>query len=321
MKVCLASSQAIFWTVPHRLDVFSKNTGGCLIVGDSFDPIMVASCSNSELHDMDNDGAVDLVYSAGTAERDYFEVHWNKMGKRRGGTPGFELSAERVNLPIKVRGLSLNRTERIVDDNPRTLTSYGLIDMNADGRPDLVMADPDILKAKTDSSVDLELNSNSEPFWQVYFNFGEAFSDIPWEWRVVESDELLPNYISSMLYSKFIDMNGDSSLDFLHAPTAMGDSLCDPTGANHGNIESLAIASGCYYYGSGGQLTRSESFPTDCCAQLKLYQNTTTGFLPNVGWTHRNLVNLELGFRLSASHYTDRLSNPWALCLVSQFCN
>ncbi|MFQ5478350.1 MAG: SpvB/TcaC N-terminal domain-containing protein [Candidatus Binatia bacterium] len=161
--------------------------------------------------DLNGDGLPDWAYSRSRSDASpFWRVHWNNGS-------GFDEGPSDFRAPTNL--VTWIRTSR---EGALTVqrTVQGLADMNADGLPDLVVADPDPLQSLA--------QRRSEDHWQVYLNTGSGFSAQPTAWRVEGDSALeLPNYLSrSVVYGhessttdELLDLSGDGRPDLLLFPT------------------------------------------------------------------------------------------------------
>ena len=158
--------------------------------------------------------------------------------------------------------LGFNQTSYIAGSFEAGTESWYLVDMNGDGKPDLVVTD------SVDASQNvLEFGISSSPYWKVYLNTGSGFATTPVNWSTptggVASQGYIetsytadPTEVGSQTWS-LVDMNGDGKPDLL-----LTDSI---------NAQQAALQYGVGQVGVG--------------QYWKVFLNTGTGFAANsVNW-------------------------------------
>ncbi|WP_343785919.1 T9SS type A sorting domain-containing protein [Wandonia haliotis] len=185
------SSTAQNWTIP--------------VVEDYAQSLDQVNSTNYSLIDMNGDGKPDMVDAQDNASGvvwltggsvPYWKVYLNTGS-------GFNSSAESWTIPV-------------VEDYAQSLdqvnsTNYSLVDMNGDGKPDMV-------DAQDNASGVVWLTGGSVPYWKVYLNTGSGFSSTAQNWTipVVEDYAQSLDQVNSTNYS-LIDMNGDNKPDMVDA--------------------------------------------------------------------------------------------------------
>lgn len=238
------SATVQFWNSPV-LRLRSTENGGAKVVTD--------------LIDLNGDGRLDLVDSRGFDEAAGVR-EWKVY--RNIGT-GFAATAAVFPAPLR----SLSRT-----NGGRAL--HGLLDLNADSLPDLVVADSD--------SPDNQLLWGGYAAWQVYLNDGSRFASTPDLWPIEGGPgdgPGLPNFLS--LHAS----DGSTTAD-----------LFDITGDGRPDLVRRSLAPELYVDGLPGICRQNSSCfnPDDdysaisrglCCFRLYVFVNTGSSFSQPVGWS------------------------------------
>jgi len=190
-KVYLSSGSgftptAIQWNIPATLDSYEE----------------FVNYNNHVVIDMNGDGKPDLVDSEDEAtsgaqvffngNQKYWKVYLNT------GT-GFSATPIQWNLPAV-----LDTYEEQVN-----YTLHAVIDMNGDGKPDLV----DSENHATENVSDVFYNG-SQKYWKVYLSTGSGFTPTAIQWNIpatLDSYEEFVNYDNHVV----IDMNGDGKPDLV----------------------------------------------------------------------------------------------------------
>ncbi|PZR06327.1 MAG: hypothetical protein DI539_24535, partial [Flavobacterium psychrophilum] len=154
--------------------------------------------------DMNGDGKPDLVHTEnpatnGTADtflngqQKYWKVYLNT------GT-GFSATATQWNLPAVLDGYEHRFTD----------TYHVVVDMNGDGKPDLVHTE----NPATNGTQDTFLNGQQK-YWKVYLNTGSGFSATATQWNL---PAVLDDYEHRFADTDHVvvDMNGDLKPDLVH---------------------------------------------------------------------------------------------------------
>lgn len=153
--------------------------------------------------DMNGDGKPDLVDTENQATNGESDVFLNGQQKYwkvyLNNGAGFNPTAVQWNLPA------------ILDTEEYTIAAafHTVIDMNGDGKPDLV----DSENQATNGEADVFLNGQQK-YWKVYLNTGTGFSPTATQWNipaVLDSDEYRVSYTLHVV----IDMNGDGKPDLV----------------------------------------------------------------------------------------------------------
>jgi len=175
--------------------------------------------SRRQLIDMDGDGKLDLVDSENentTSVSDVFkngnQKYW-KVYLNNGS--GFAVGGTQWNIPANI------------DENDwKTIDNYSrhqLMDMNGDGKPDLVDSENEL----TASVSDVFMNGNQK-YWKVYLNTGSGFSATATQWNIPanmdENDwKISDNYSRHQL----MDMDGDGKPDLVDSENELTASVSD----------------------------------------------------------------------------------------------
>jgi hypothetical protein len=181
------NSTAVNWTIPTM-----ESSGA------NMDQV---SGANYSLVDINGDGKPDLVdaQDQGTGSvwfsgSPYWKVYINS------GT-GFNMTAENWTIPsIESSGTLMDQTSGV---------NYSLVDINGDGKPDLVDA-----QDQGTSSVWF----SGSPYWKVYINSGSGFNSTAVNWTIptMESSGANMDQVSAANYS-LVDINGDGYPDLVDA--------------------------------------------------------------------------------------------------------
>ena len=180
------SPTAIQWNIPATLDSYEE----------------YVNYNNHVVIDMNGDGKPDLVDSEDEAtagaqvfyngNQKYWKVYLNTGS-------GFSATPIQWNIPAV-----LDTYEEQVN-----YTLHAVIDMNGDGKPDLV----DSENSATETVPDVFYNGNQK-YWKVYLNTGSGFSPTALQWNIpptLDSYEEYVNYNNHVV----IDMNGDGKPDLV----------------------------------------------------------------------------------------------------------
>ena len=181
------NATAIQWNIPAVLDDDEYR------LADAFHTVI----------DMNGDGKPDLIDSENQATNGELDVFFNGQQKYwkvylNTGT-GFSPTAVQWNIPA-------------VLDNDEYRVSYTLhtvIDMDGDGKPDLV----DTENEATNNNPDVFYNGQQK-YWKFYKNNGAGFNTTATQWNipaVLDNDEYM---IASNLHT-VIDMDGDGKPDLI----------------------------------------------------------------------------------------------------------
>lgn len=233
------ADHAIAWTAPVSV-LRGTGDGGSRVMSD--------------LVDVDADGRVDLIDTAG------YDANTSPSWRLYRNT-GIGFAATFVPFAAPLPFLARSRGARQV---------YGLLDINADSLPDLVDA------GSWDGTVLPRWDRT--PQWRVYLGNGSGFAALPIAWGIEGGAAQLPNFIAlrasdgSTLADVF-DLTGDGRPDLVRRnwfeevrtgirPECGGTSRCMP-------LTQDAPATS----------------PAWCCFNLLLYVNTGASFAEPVGWT------------------------------------
>ena len=180
------SPTAIQWNIPATLDTYED----------------YVNYNNHEVIDMNGDGKPDLVDSEDEAtsgaqiffngNQKYWKVYLNTGS-------GFSTTAIQWNMPAV-----LDTYEEQVN-----YTLHAVIDMNGDGKPDLV----DSENSATENESDVFYNG-SQKYWKVYLSTGSGFSPTAIQWNIPATLDTYEDYVN---YNNHvvIDMNGDGKPDLV----------------------------------------------------------------------------------------------------------
>lgn len=160
------------------------------------------SAANYSLVDINGDGKPDLVDAQDQATNSvwfsgspYWKVYINNGS-------GFNLTAQNWNIPtMESSGTNLDQVSG---------ANYSLVDINGDGKPDLVDAQ--------DQATNSVWFNGSSPYWKVYINSGTAFNMTAENWTIptMESSGTNLDQVSGANYS-LVDINGDGRPDLVDA--------------------------------------------------------------------------------------------------------
>ncbi|MFD2602268.1 T9SS type A sorting domain-containing protein [Flavobacterium suzhouense] len=153
--------------------------------------------------DMNGDGKPDLVHTENPATNGVSDVFLNGQQKYwkvylNNGT-GFSATATQWNLPAVLDGYEY----RFAD------TDHVVVDMNGDGKPDLVHTE----NPATNNTQDPFLNGQQK-YWKVYLNTGSGFSATATQWNIPAVSDSY-DFRFSDDFHVVADMNGDLKPDFV----------------------------------------------------------------------------------------------------------
>jgi hypothetical protein len=177
------------------------------------------------LADMNGDGKTDLLVTGatnGTIAKQFGEgssPYWNLYLNT--GT-GFSSTATQWSTPS---GGLPNDGYRVADydavgTDPSGTQSWALLDINGDGKPDLVVT------AVSSGTISKQLGEGSSPYWNVHLNTGTGFSTTVTQWstptggqandgyKVIGYDALGSDPSGTQSWT-LADMNGDGKPDLL----------------------------------------------------------------------------------------------------------
>ncbi|WP_148235365.1 T9SS type A sorting domain-containing protein [Fluviicola taffensis] len=160
---------------------------------------------NYSLVDINGDGKPDLVDAQdnnsgvvwlGTGGLGYWKVYLNN---------GSSFSTTAQNWTIPTMESYAEELDQISGQN------YSLVDINGDGKPDLV-------DAQDNNSGVVWLGTGGLGYWKVYLNNGTSFSTTAQNWTIPTMENYAEelDQISGQNYS-LLDMNGDGTLDLVDA--------------------------------------------------------------------------------------------------------
>jgi hypothetical protein len=159
------------------------------------------SGANYSLVDIDGDGKPDLVDaqdqnsgSVWVSGNPYWKVYLNS------GT-SFNTTAQNWTIPaMESSGSNLDQVSG---------ANYSLVDINGDGKPDLV-------DAQDQNSGSVWVSGN--PYWKVYLNGGTSFNTTAQNWTIpaMENSGSNLDQVSAANYS-LVDINGDGNPDLVDA--------------------------------------------------------------------------------------------------------
>ncbi len=161
------------------------------------------SAAFHQVIDMNGDGLPDLVDTENHATEGILDVFMNGQQKYwkvyLNNGSGFNPTAVQWNIPA-------------VLDNDEYRIAYffhTVIDMNGDGKPDLI----DSENQATNGESDVFMNGNQK-YWKVYLNTGSGFSPTATQWNmpaVLDSED----YVVGSSFHTVADMNGDGKPDLV----------------------------------------------------------------------------------------------------------
>jgi len=206
----------------------------------------------ADLVDVDGDGRSDYVDSSSfTIGSPYWRVYRNE-GDGFAATP----ASFRAPLPY------LGRTED-------GALLYSLLDMNADGLPDL-------LAAAGDEGY-LIVEWENVDAWYVFYNTGNGLSPVPVPWTV-EGEATLPRFLSMSdehgTLADLVDITGDGRPDLVRQSLASDrerDGIrtgCSSISCYADSAPSIAVASGY------------------CCHNMRVFVNTGSSFSDPIAWEY-----------------------------------
>ncbi len=181
------SPAALNWNVPN-IEVISE------------DMDQIAG-TNYAVLDIDGDGFPDLIDTEDNATDSTWQNGVQRYWKVYPGN-GTSFSATAIIWDVpNVEVLSEDM------DEPSG-TNYGLLDMNSDGKPDLIDME--------DNATDSTWQNGTQRFWKIYLNTGTAFSANAQDWNVpiVEVSSENMDEISALNYA-ILDFNGDHLPDLI----------------------------------------------------------------------------------------------------------
>ncbi|HYC54225.1 MAG TPA: SpvB/TcaC N-terminal domain-containing protein, partial [Candidatus Binatia bacterium] len=212
-----------------------------------------ASRVTTDLIDVDADGRLDYVDTAGFDYQD--APRW--LVYRNEGT-GFATSPRPFRAPFPY----LSRTSG-------GALLYSMLDMNADGLPDMVAASgdagsPQLLWEHTEA-------------WYVFYNTGEGLDPVPVEWRV-EGETTLPNFLSigdeHGTLVDLMDITGDGRPDLVRQSL--------PSDRERDRIPATCNSNSCYR----DQAPSIAVAPGYCCHNMRVFVNTGSSFSDPVVWQY-----------------------------------
>ena len=160
---------------------------------------------NYSLVDIDGDGKPDLVDArqngATTVWMTSSNVPYWKVYKNTG--TAFNLTAENWTIPVM---------EQYAEDLDQVNgANYSLVDMNADGIPDLV-------DARKNGTSTVWMTSSNVPYWKVYLNSGSEFRTVAEDWTIPVMEQYAEDLdqVNGLNYS-LVDINGDKKPDLVDA--------------------------------------------------------------------------------------------------------
>ena len=168
-----------------------------------------------QLIDMNGDGKPDMVDSENEATEGTCDLFFNgsqKYWKVYLNTGfGFDPTAMQWNMPAV-----LDTTECQI-----AVTIHQLIDMNGDGKPDLV----DSENEATEGTCDVFFSGNQK-YWKVYLNTGSGFTATASQWNMPAVLDTTECQISTTIH-QVIDMNGDRKADLVDSENEATEGTCD----------------------------------------------------------------------------------------------
>jgi beta-lactamase class D len=193
------ASPSIQWNIPAVLDGYEERFADT-------DHVVV---------DMNGDGKPDLVHTENQATESVSDVFLNGQQKYwkvyLNTGSGFSATATQWNIPAVLDGYE----ERFA------YTDHVVVDMNGDGKPDLVHTE----NQATESVSDVFLNGQQK-YWKVYLNTGTGFSATSTQWNipaVLDGDE--ERFADT--FHVVVDMNGDLKPDLIHTENQATETVSD----------------------------------------------------------------------------------------------
>ena len=169
---------------------------------EQFDDQLYGDFSNYGLLDMNGDGLVDLIdcESANGGVFDLNGQHYWKVYINTGGQ--FSSTAQQWFIP------DLGEVDN--DQLYGEFSNYSMLDMNGDGRPDLIDAE--------DNASGTVWDNNGQRYWKVYVNTGTSFQLTAVQWHIPDLGEQYDDQVFGD-YGNYglADMNGDGRPDLIDA--------------------------------------------------------------------------------------------------------
>ncbi|RZJ33168.1 MAG: T9SS type A sorting domain-containing protein [Flavobacterium sp.] len=234
------STTAVNWPIPQGGHTYSTIDYGFDALADTAGSTL--GDQTWSVLDMNNDNKPDLVVTAQTVEFEQFANDAIAFGSGNNrywkvylntGT-GFNMSP--VNWPIPQGGHTYSTInygfDALADTADVTLgnQTWSVTDMNADGRPDLVVT-AQTVQVGGFSNQAIAFGSGSNRYWKVYLNNGSGFNSTSINWTIPQGGEVystIPYGFDAMAgYSSggdigdqtwnVIDMNNDDKPDLVVA--------------------------------------------------------------------------------------------------------
>ncbi len=193
------TSPAVQWNIPAVLDYDEYH------ISDDFHAVI----------DMNGDGKPDLVDTENQSTESVSDVFINGQQKYwkvyLNTGSGFSATATQWNIPA------------VLDNSDYRLASqyHTVIDMNGDGKPDLV----DSENQSTESVSDVFMNGQQK-YWKVYLNTGSGFSATATQWNIPAVLDYA-DYVVANEYHTVIDLNGDGKPDLIDSENQSTESVSD----------------------------------------------------------------------------------------------
>ncbi|HAN30937.1 MAG TPA: hypothetical protein DCQ06_05015 [Myxococcales bacterium] len=170
--------------------------------------------------DLDGDGKAELVQTEDPGNKghpygsDATTPHWRVY---RGQNDGFASQPLLWTVPSKTFHAAYFHQGQY---------SWALLDLTADGRPDLVQTEDPDHKGHA-------FESPQGAYWRVYANTGSGFATKAISWKVPSADFDAYAFAYGKWSWSTIDLNGDGRMDLVHSenPNDKGQAFIDPKGA------------------------------------------------------------------------------------------
>ena len=182
-------SNPIIWHIPD--------------LGESYDDQVYGDYSNFGLSDLNGDGMLDLVDAEDNASGDVWmtgnQRYWN-VYLNTGN------SFSNISQSWHIPDLGETYQDQLYGD----YSNYSLMDINGDGRADLIDAE--------DNTSGLVWMNGGQRYWRVFLNNGIAFQSTAIQWSIPDLGEQFDDqlYGDNSNYG-LQDMNGDGKLDLIDA--------------------------------------------------------------------------------------------------------
>jgi Secretion system C-terminal sorting domain/FG-GAP-like repeat len=186
---------------------------------DDYDWKAYDTYSRHQMLDVDGDGKPDLVDSENevtttvsdvflTGSQKYWKVYLNT------GT-GFSATATQWNIPLNIDDYDWKISD--------TYSRHQVLDVNGDGKPDLVDSENEATTAVSDVFL-----SGSQKYWKVYLNTGTGFSPTFTQWNIPSNfGDYDWKVYDTYSRHQVIDINGDGNSDLVDSENEITTTVSD----------------------------------------------------------------------------------------------